>query len=185
MSGNPRKVEEAQLLLDPELFPWRLEAVDLDIEEIQATQLEVAIHKCNTAKKLCGDRPVIVEDTSLAINALGGMPGVYIKDFWEALGNKGLITMIENFPDTSAYVQCTLCFARDSESPVKTFVGQTFGSLLPEERGAQGFGWDSLFLPVNMDKTFGEMTTSEKNMYSHRSKAFKQLQTYLNSRMGS
>jgi len=190
---------------------------EVDFAEIQATQLEVAIHKCkqvrlmppvpsNTrkpplshatarpiaqhphkhrqAQALCSG-PVIVEDTSLVLNSLGGMPGVYIKDFWESMGNVGLMRMLDAFEDRSCYVQCTLCFARDSESAVKTFVGQTFGSITRKERGDKNFAWDPIFQPINTDKTFGEMTLAEKNSFSHRAKAFKQLEVYLNTRMGS
>jgi len=185
VSGNEHKLREAQAILDLECFPWSLELIsDVDFHEIQATQLEVAINKCKQAQKLV-DGPVIVEDTSLVLNSLGGMPGVYIKDFWESIGNVGMIKLLDSFEDRSAYVQCTLCFARDSSASVKTFVGQTFGAITKEERGDLNFGWDAIFQPINCDHTFGEMTLDKKNMYSHRAKAFKQLQTYLNTRMGS
>jgi inosine triphosphate pyrophosphatase len=186
VSGNTNKAQEAIAVLDPDRFPWELEVVgDVDMEEIQATQLEVAIHKCRQAQRLCPNRPVIVEDTSLCLTALGGLPSVYIKDFWETLGNKGMISLLDGYEDRSAYVQCTLCFARDGDSPVKTFVGKAFGSITKEERGDKNFGWDSIFQPIHSDKTFAEMSMAEKNAVSHRAKAFKQLQTYLNSRMGS
>jgi hypothetical protein len=79
-----------------------------------------------------------------------------------------LMRVLNSFEDMSCYVQCTLCFARDSESPVRTFVERTFDSSTWEEREDQNFAWDPVawdpvFHPINSEKTCGEMTLTGKN----------------------
>jgi inosine triphosphate pyrophosphatase len=74
------------------------------------------------------DGPVVVEDTSLCFNALGGLPGVYIKWFLEKTGHEGLNNILAAYPDKSAYAQCVFAFSpRRGAEPLcpLTFVGRT------------------------------------------------------------
>lgn len=182
VSSNKRKIAEVQMILGKE-FPWSLKCVNVDLLEPQATPVEVSRAKCKQAVKLCNG-PVIVEDTSLCFNALNGLPGPYIKWFYEAVGNEGLAKMIESFDDKSGYAQCVLSFCLGPGHEVLTFVGTCEGSIVPPS-GPQGFGWDPIFKPLGHDRTFAQMHVEEKNKISHRFKAFRELKSYLNSRTGS
>jgi non-canonical purine NTP pyrophosphatase (RdgB/HAM1 family) len=95
------------------------------------------------AVKLCKG-PVIVEDTSLCFNALNGLPGPYIKWFYEAIGNEGLAKLLEGFEDKSAYAQCVLSYSAGEGHEVRTFVGVVDGNIV-NPTGPQGFGWDPIF----------------------------------------
>jgi inosine triphosphate pyrophosphatase len=114
-----------------------------DLEEPQANAIEISIAKCKQAVLRCNG-PVIVEDTSLCFNALGGLPGPYIKWFFESLGSRGLAKLLDGFDDKSAYAQCVLSFTLGKDCDIKTFVGSTDGVIV-NPTGPQGFGWDPVF----------------------------------------
>jgi hypothetical protein len=99
VSSNQKKIREVNMILGSQ-FPWKLITHSVDLVEPQATPIEVSRSKCRQAAELCKG-PVIVEDTSLCFNALNGLPGPYIKWFYEAVGNEGLIRMLHGFEDRS------------------------------------------------------------------------------------
>lgn len=99
VSSNKNKIKEVEMILGKE-FPWKLDIHAVDLMEPQATPIEVSRHKCKQAVELCKG-PVIVEDTSLCFNALNGLPGPYIKWFYESIGNTGLVRMLDGFEDKS------------------------------------------------------------------------------------
>lgn len=196
VSSNARKIMEVKLILGFN-FPWEIRTHSVDLEEPQATPIEVSRSKCRQAIELC-DGPVIVEDTSLCFNALNGMPGPYIKWFYEAIGNEGLVKLLDGFEDKSgqyffylkcdsflivlfvAYAQCVLSFCLGRGHEVKTFVGSTEGTIVPVD-GPQGFGWDPIFRPDGSAVTFAAMSSEKKNKISHRYRALRQLKVYINS----
>jgi inosine triphosphate pyrophosphatase len=182
VTSNKLKIEEVKAILGED-FPWTLKFDGLDIEEPQATPIEISQAKCRIAAELVGG-PVIVEDTSLCFNALNGLPGQYIKWFYEAVGNEGLAKMLSGFDDKSAYAECVLSFTLGKGEQVRSFVGIAEGSIVPPSTDA-GFGWDPIFIPAGKDVTFAEMGKDEKNGMSHRYKAFRQFKAYVNSRMDS
>jgi inosine triphosphate pyrophosphatase len=87
----------------------------------------------------------MVEDTSLCFNALNGLPGPYVKWFYESIGNEGLAKLLDSFEDKSAYAQCILSFSLGRGQVVKTFVGSTDG-IIVKPSGASNFGWVSFML---------------------------------------
>ncbi|XP_069718470.1 inosine triphosphate pyrophosphatase isoform X2 [Phaenicophaeus curvirostris] len=123
--------------------------------------------------------PVIVEDTCLCFNALGGLPGPYIKWFLEKLKPEGLYKLLAGFEDKSAYALCTFAFSTGNlEEPVKLFKGQTHG-LIVEPRGPRDFGWDPCFQPDGYNQTYAELPKAVKNSISHRYRALSELSTFL------
>ena len=84
VTGNPKKLEEVEAILGPYLSQ-KIISKNIDLPEYQGTPREICTEKCREAYRKMGG-PVIVEDTSLCFNALGGMPGPYIKWFLSALG---------------------------------------------------------------------------------------------------
>jgi inosine triphosphate pyrophosphatase len=122
--------------------------------------------------------PALVEDTSLCFNALGGLPGVYIKWFLEKCGHDGLNRMLAGFPDKSAYAQCIFAYAASPDAPPLLFVGRTAGQIVPA-RGDTAFGWDPVFLPDGFSDTYAQMDKATKNSNSHRFRALDKLRDHL------
>lgn len=175
VTGNVKKFEEmAAMLENVELIQGRL-----DLIEIQGTRSEVAVSKCRQAVEHFKG-PVITEDTSLGFSALEGLPGPYIKWFLEAVGHEGLNSMLSGFKDKSATAYCTLCFFDRSRMPEPVIMeGSTRGRVVPP-RGPKEFGWDPVFEPEHASGlTYAEMAKEAKNAISHRGKAVRLLQRYL------
>jgi len=119
------------------------------------------------------------EDTLLCFNALGGLPGPYIKWFLEKCGHDGLNNMITAYDDKSAYAQCMFAVSAGPGAEVRIFDGRTHGKIVPA-RGPLDFGWDPVFEPDESNgKTYAEMEKQDKNAISHRFRALNQLREWL------
>lgn len=184
VTGNAKKLEEAKSILKHASFDalYSLSNISLDLPELQGDPLEVSETKCREAASRV-DGPVFVEDTSLCFNALGGLPGVYIKYFLEKTGLDGLNNLLAAYPDKTAYAQCILSFSAGKGAPVHSFVGRTDGKIV-KARGPPNFGWDPVFEPLQQisdaePKTYAEMPKEEKNSISHRFKAFDKFKLWM------
>lgn len=171
-TSNKNKLEEAKSILSIDL-----EGSDIEIEEIQSIDpKKVAIRKAidyyNVIKK-----PLFIDDISLNLNGLNNLPGTYINDFLRSVGNRGLIELIKG-KDRKATAITYIVYMDDKGVP-HDFMGETVGSISLEEKGSNGFGWDSIFIPEGSNLTFAEMTLEEKNIYSPRMKALRTLKAYL------
>ncbi len=122
----------------------------------------------------------IADDSGLEIDFLDGKPGVFSSCFAGEEGNhtknrKKVIELLNkaNLTEAKSRFRCIICYIDNNE---KFFVeGTVEGKIIPEERGENGFGYDSMFIADGFDKTFAEMTDNEKNRISHRANAIKNL----------
>jgi inosine triphosphate pyrophosphatase len=143
-----------------------LKSAQLDLPELQGEPEEVAAEKCRLAVQQVKGA-VMVEDTSLCFNALGGLPGVYIKWFLEKLGHDGLNKLLYAYEDKTAYAQCIFALSFNETDEPKLFIGRTPGQII-SARGPLDFGWDPIFQPDGFDQTYAEMSKEVKNTISHR-----------------
>lgn len=120
----------------------------------------------------------MTEDVSLCFNAMGGMPGPYIKDFLTNVGREGLHKMLVGFEDKSAYAQCIFAFCEGPDAEPICFVGKCNGKIVAPQ-GDNAFGWDPVFMPDGFDQTFAEIPLETKNGISHRGEALKLVKKYL------
>ncbi|XP_069497343.1 inosine triphosphate pyrophosphatase [Ambystoma mexicanum] len=173
VTGNAKKLEEVIQILGDK-FPCQLIAKKMDLPEYQGEPDEISIQKCiEAARQIQG--PVIVEDTCLCFNALGGLPGPYIKWFLEKLKPEGLHKLLAGFEDKSAYALCTFAYSSGNlEEPVQLFRGKTLGRIV-EPRGPRDFGWDPCFQPDGYEQTYAELPKATKNTISHRYRALKEM----------
>ena len=140
VTGNAKKVEEVMAILGADSFPYALVPRKLDLPELQGEPEDVASEKCRLAVRMLGGGvPVMVEDTSLCYNALGGLPGVYIKWFLDKTGHSGLNNLLAAYPDKSAYAQCIFAYSDGSDMKPIVFAGRTPGTIVPA-RGPTDFG---------------------------------------------
>ncbi|KAF9226816.1 Maf/Ham1 [Gyrodon lividus] len=178
VTGNANKLMETKYILSQGIpLAIEIDSQDLDIPELQGTTQEVAIAKCRRAAELLG-RACITEDTALCYEALGGLPGPYIKHFMKNLGHEGLNNLLVGFPTKDAYALCTFAYSAGPGTEPLLFEGRTDGTIVPA-RGPPTFGWDAVFQPQGFDKTYAEMTKEEKNVISHRYRALDKLKAYL------
>ncbi len=141
-----------------------------------------AIHAGKTLK-----RWVIADDSGLCVSVLNNAPGVYSKGYaGETASDKEnrikLLKELSGIPfyQRSAFYQCTIALANE-KGLKKCVTGTIEGMIVEEEKGREGFGYDSLFQPLDSFKTFGELPPEIKNKISHRRKAFEKLLSTLES----
>ena len=173
ISGNAQKVLEIEEILDNSI---KLIAYKLDLPELQGEPEYIATEKCRLASKEI-DGPVMIEDTSLCFNALGGLPGPYIKWFLDKIGLDGLNKLLLGYTDKSAYSQTIFAYTKGKEQPMHLFIGKLDGQIV-NPRGNLGFGWDPIFQPDSYTETFGEMEQNKKNAISHRYLALQKVKEY-------
>lgn len=154
-------------------------------EEIGTTFCEnamiKAIHAGATLKKL-----VLADDSGLMVPALSeGGPAVYSKryagpDATDVDNRAKLLMAMETLKDEEryAYFECCLALANE-KGLLKSVMGTVEGTLLAEERGRNGFGYDPLFVKHDYDKTFAELDEATKNKISHRRKALEKMLHFL------
>jgi XTP/dITP diphosphohydrolase len=165
VTGNRNKWVEAERICGRSL-----ERIEVDLPEIQAATIrEVAIEKARAAFAAVS-RPLIVEDAGLELAALGGFPGPFTK-YWEEQGGLASICRaLDGTPDRRATAVCALAIA--TEAGVEVVEGRCEGTIAADPRGANGFGWDAIFVPHGDVRTFAEMTGAEKDARSHRRAAW-------------
>lgn len=174
VTGNSHKLREVESILG------KMRHVHLDLPEIQELEpRKVVIAKAQAAIAQ-GYSPVLIEDTSLSLTALNGLPGPLIKWFLKALGCEGVHQLAASRGDCKAEVRTIFGLAFGPQ----TFIygeGVVLGEVV-SPRGA-GFGWDSIFCPHGSLKTMGEMTLEEKASCSMRTLALHDLRAQLEGKI--
>jgi non-canonical purine NTP pyrophosphatase (RdgB/HAM1 family) len=171
ITGNKGKLREIQALIPD------VQGVDMDLTEIQ----EIDAHKIIAAKLAEAQRyqpgTFIVEDTSLSIDSMNGLPGPLVKWFLKAVGVLGVYKLTETFESPKGTARTIVGYA-DEDGNILFFEGSIKGTVVPP-RGTNGFGWDAIFQPEGSSKTFAEMTLDEKNQFSMRRLAVEGLRRHL------
>jgi len=183
-TNNQHKVEEIKSVLPSGFFIITLKeaGIDIDIPEPYNTIQENAEEKASKIFELVKTN-CFSEDTGLEVYSLNNEPGVKSaryageeKSFEKNI--EKLLLKLKDHEDRTARFRTVICLILDG---IKLFFdGTCEGEIITQPRGKKGFGYDSVFKPIGSAKTFAEMTTEEKNRYSHRSKAVAKLVTFLN-----
>lgn len=124
--------------------------------------------------------PVLAEDSGLFVEALGGRPGVFSARYanTDIEKQQRLLKEMEGLKNRRAFFITTLCYL-DEQGNAIFFNGKVSGTISETIRGESGFGYDPVFIPDGVDKTFAEMSLEEKNRLSHRRKAIEYFLNYL------
>ncbi|GAB3911215.1 RdgB/HAM1 family non-canonical purine NTP pyrophosphatase [Kibdelosporangium lantanae] len=161
VTGNSGKAREYAGLLGVEVT-----RISLDLAEIQSLDVaEVVRQKAADAYAQVG-RPVLVDDTGLAIRGWNGLPGALVRWFLQAVGPTGVLAMAAGLTDRRATATVALGYA--DAAGVQVFTGALDGVLTTAPRGSGGFGYDCVFQPDGSKLTLAEMSDEVKNGISHR-----------------
>lgn len=175
ITGNQNKADYLAKLLDTPIDHHKV-----DLDEIQAVDvIEVVIHKAKQAYDII-KKPVLVEDVSLEFNALGGLPGAFIKFFVDHTGLEATCRMLDGFNDRSAVAKCAYAYYDGID--IKIFEGAITGEIAahPSE-GTRGFGWDKIFIPEGYNgKIRAELSQEEYDQLYKIIKPIDQLGKFLN-----
>ena len=181
-SKNKDKIKEIKNLFDNKYV--NLVTLDKfpnapDVIEDGETLYDNALKKAKLLSEYTG-MATISDDTGLEVDALDGRPGVYSARYagenvtYDDNVNK-MIKEITPFPEdkrTAAFKTVAVYY---SENKIIAEEGKVDGVILTKRRGSGGFGYDPIFYLEEVDKTYAELTSDEKNKMSHRARAFKKL----------
>ncbi|MBR2136711.1 MAG: RdgB/HAM1 family non-canonical purine NTP pyrophosphatase [Alphaproteobacteria bacterium] len=190
-SRNAGKIAEIKDMLSPLGIEVK-SALDLDLPDVEengATFAENSLLKSQTIAHYTG-LPCIADDSGLCVEALGGGPGVYTaryapnRDFDKGMDK--LLTEMKNSPIKSrkAWFCCVLSLAFPN-GRYELFEGRVDGTIAEKKSGTTGFGFDPLFIPDGYTCSFAQMNKEEKNAISHRGRAMKKFQNFLQHLKGA
>lgn len=181
-TNNIGKLQEIQALLsDYEIVSLKDIGCSDDLPETQNTiegnSLQKAEYIWNKFKVNC-----FADDTGLVVPVLNGEPGVYSARYAgpECIAENNmnlLLNNLKNIENRDAYF--ITCITLILEGKTSQFLGKVDGKIINEKRGQKGFGYDPIFQPHCLDKTFAELPMEEKNKISHRGKAVRALVDFL------
>ena len=168
VTSNSHKFHEVKPIA--ESYGIRLHWKSLEYFEPQASTLQdVALGSLGILSPIIqGD--FLLEDAGLTINALNGFPGPYSSFVFKTIGWQGILDLMKNKKDRTAYFEAIVVGRINGE--VKISRGRVKGEISQDARGTRGFGFDPIFIPAGYDKTYAELSTTEKTTISHRGKAF-------------
>ena len=196
-TGNKGKVTELADMLSPlhiDIIPQSEFAV-ADVAETGTTFVENAIIKARHAARITG-LPVIADDSGLAVDALGGAPGIYSARYAEINGKlhdnqpkdsqniHALLSAMQSIPASQRQARfiCLLVLMRHAEDPTPIICqGSWHGSIIEQPSGEGGFGYDPVFWVDQHQCTAAQLSRAQKNSLSHRGQALRQLLNILSA----
>lgn len=186
-SNNLHKIEEIKSILTDfqyEVFSLKEAGIDIDVVEDGKTFEENAFKKAKEIMDITGEI-CLADDSGLEVYALDGAPGVYSARFSGEHGNykknnEKLKEMLKNTTEDKRGARfvssIVMLFPEGRDIRVEGYVEGVIGH---EEIGDNGFGYDPLFVIPELDRTFAQLSSDEKNAISHRGNALKLLKVKL------
>jgi XTP/dITP diphosphohydrolase len=187
---NAGKVAELRRILGDRLGPHELVGYDGPAPVEDGDTFEAnALIKARAATAFTG-LPALADDSGIAVDALGGAPGIFSARYAELAGgvksdadnNRLLLANLEGVADRRAQFVCVAALADGDIEHVERGIWP--GTVLTTPVGANGHGYDPVFRGEGEDRSSAEMTMDEKNAVSHRARAFGQLIEVLRRRYG-
>ena len=191
-TNNKHKLEEVRAALGSAVEICSLAEIGLegDIPETADTLQGNALQKAQWVwqrlpQGLAVDG-VFADDTGLEVDALGGAPGVYSARYagehcsFDDNIDK-LLAALGGTANRKADFRTVICLIEDGVEHY--FEGRVDGIILTERHGAEGFGYDPIFMPDGYDKTFAELGYNIKNTISHRARATKKLAEFFDAKV--
>lgn len=183
-TGNAGKLREIkEILSDYEIVGYKEEGFDFEIEENGTTFYQNALIKAKAVSEALGC-PALADDSGLVVEALNGEPGIYSAryagDGVDEHNNLLLLKNMQGIQNRKAKFVCSLVYYSPNGKIISA-EGETHGSILHEQQGTNGFGYDCVFLSDDLNISLGLADPKEKNKISHRFRALKILKEKLKS----
>ncbi len=190
---NVHKSNEFQRILGPDFAVYDLSEhpeIPETVERGKTFEENAVLKATGASKELSG--LIIADDSGLEVDALGGAPGIYSARYasQNASDRQNIDKLLSELARTSARQEqrsarfrCVLALA-ESGRILEVFEGVVAGTIIELPRGRNGFGYDPIFLPKGLDRTFGELAPAEKDRLSHRALALEKLRAFLDTMPG-
>lgn len=172
ITGNQHKADYLARFLGEHVAHHKL-----DLDELQSLDARAVLeHKVRQAYDIL-KKPVLVEDVTLTLPAMGRLPGAFIKWFLEELGVDGFCALAQKLNSQAAIA--VVRYALHDGTNIRFFEGEMRGKIAPKPKGKQGFGYDPAFVVDGWTKTRGQMTLEEYDQTSPRRQALQKLKAHL------
>ena len=178
-TGNKGKIREFSEILTPlgfEVVSPKDIGIDIDPEETGMTFAENALIKASAFMQ-ASKMPVIADDSGLAVDFLGGAPGIYSARYAEGSDKDRYEKLLKNMADakdrTAKFISAVAMVFPDGKTVQAE--GYCEGEITFSPAGENGFGYDPVFYIADFNKTVAQMSADEKNAISHRGKALRML----------
>ena len=184
-SHNQKKINEVKKIFNKSMLNIKSLNDSDNIKEPKESGLSFADNA--KIKSLYGylkfKMPCFADDSGICIDALNNKPGIESKRFFDKFKNskdvfKYIISNTINKNNNRAFFNTTICLTLSLTHHI-FFVGKISGVIAKKPRGLNGFGYDPIFIPNGLDKTFAEIKSSEKNKISHRRIALEKMGSFL------
>jgi XTP/dITP diphosphohydrolase len=183
-TNNKHKLEEVKLAIGSQFNLISLQDINCK-EELPETRDTLEGNSLQKAEYVFQHYhvPCFADDTGLEVESLQGAPGVFSARYAGDHKNNQdnillLLKKLAGHINRRARFRTIITLIGLEESP-RYFEGIIHGTIIENQRGHQGFGYDPVFVPEGFNRTFAEMTLAEKNQLSHRALAVKKLSEYL------
>ena len=167
---NQHKFAEAEDILSE--FSIEISILKEKKIEIQSPSIEEIARKSASWIIENHSGKIIVEDAGFFVESLGGFPGPYSSYVFDKIGTEGILRLLEGKDNRTAEFRSAVAFCK-SGYDIKIFTDKIVGIVAFERKGTEGFGFDPIFIPSKMTRTFAEMSIKEKSNYSHRAGALR------------
>ena len=186
-TSNKNKVKEVKEMVEPfDIEILSLSDLNLEVthpEDSETFEGNAKIKAEDIASKC--DYPVLSDDSGLSINALNGFPGVHSARFMEGKPyvekNRAILEMMKDIKDRRASFYTAMAYIDKKNGVEKVFFGENAGEITTDldPNPVSGFGYDPIFYSYDLNKTFGQATSEEKDSVSHRGRALREFIKYL------
>ena len=174
VTGNKEKIREFEAVLSGKIT---FEILNVEKPELQ---LEDTGEIAKIAAQYCANKlgkAVVVEDSALVIDALGGFPGPYTRYAYERIGNAGFVKLMEGKKKRRIWYKSAIGYCEPGKQPM-VFWGEEEGIMATKERGKAGWGQDRIFIPKGSKKTYAE-TRKPGSVNEFRRRSIEKLKEFL------
>jgi XTP/dITP diphosphohydrolase len=159
VSHNQGKLEDSRRLLPG----YSIRMADIELPEMQSMEVSYIVrHKVRAAYEAVKE-PCFVMDTGLYIEYLNGLPGPFIRYFYDLLGSDGICALSASENRKCTWVTC-LAYYDGELNPI--FQKTADGTIATVPRGDAGYSWDPIYIPLGQTRTLAEMTFEEKQSFA-------------------
>lgn len=179
-SSNEHKVKEINAITKGLGIEFILPPTGFDPIEDGNTFEENSLIKAHVAWEL-SKTWTLADDSGLCIDALNGAPGIHSARYADTPQARieRVLQEMSSIENRSARFKCCMTLLNPRGEVAFSYTGVCEGSIIDGQRGANGFGYDPIFLLKGSNRTMAELSEDDKNKVSHRGKALSQVLKYL------
>jgi len=181
-TNNAHKLEEVNAISKDFGITFELPPADFDPDETGNSFSENSFIKASEASKLSNNY-ALADDSGLCVESLGGLPGIHSARYAETREKRieKLLKELAPHQNKAAKFVCCMTLTAPDGTIIKQITRECLGQITEVQKGANGFGYDPIFVPNNYNVTMAELNDNEKNKISHRGIALREMLKFIST----